>query len=314
MRLDGSVVVDECSCVPNLYVVHCITWPFEEYEAWWECCGGWLPMSLSPLRGALYYLAIWRIWGLMGVLWWMIAHVSLASTWCTVLPGHLKNMRLDGSVVVDDCPSLSSLYVVHCITWPFGEYEALWECCGGWLPMYLQPLRGALYCLAIWRIWGFMGVLWWMITHVSPASRGALHYLAIWRIWGLMGVLWWMIAHVSPTSTWCTVLPGHLKNMRLYGSVVVEDCPCIFSLYVVHCITWPFEEYEAWWECCGGWLPMSLQPLRGALHYLAISRIWGLMGVLWWMIAHVSPTSTWSPTALSRSNPTAWSGRILFKF
>ncbi len=102
--------------------------------------------------------------------------------------------------------------------------------------------------------------------------------------------------------------------MRLDGNVVVDDCPCLSSLYVVHCITWPFEEYEAWWKCCGWWLPISPQPLRGALYYLAIWRIWGLMGVLWWIIAHVSPTSTWSPTAFSRSNPTAWSGRILFKF
>jgi hypothetical protein len=33
MRLDGNVVVDDCPYLPNLYVVHCITWPFEEYEA-----------------------------------------------------------------------------------------------------------------------------------------------------------------------------------------------------------------------------------------------------------------------------------------
>ncbi len=46
------------------------------------------------------------------------------STLCSVLPGGLQNMRLDGRVVVDDCPCLSSLYVVHCITWPFDEYEA----------------------------------------------------------------------------------------------------------------------------------------------------------------------------------------------
>ncbi len=109
------------------------------------------------------------------VLWWMIAHVSPVSTWCTVLPGHLKNMRLDGRVVVDDCPCLSPLYVGHCSTWPMPleEYEAWWECCGGWLPMSLQPL------------------------------------------------------------TWCTVLPGHLKNMRLDGSVVVDDGPCLSNLYVV---------------------------------------------------------------------------------
>jgi len=48
---------------------------------------------------------------------------SLYEVHC-IIPGHLKTMRLDGSVVVDDCTCLSSLYVVHCITWPFEEYEA----------------------------------------------------------------------------------------------------------------------------------------------------------------------------------------------
>jgi len=57
--------------------------------------------------------------------------------------------------------------------------------------------------------------------------------------------LWWMIAHVSPASTWYTVSTGHLKNMRLDGRIVVDDCPCLSSFYVVHCITWPFEEDEA---------------------------------------------------------------------
>jgi len=60
-----------------------------------------------------------------------------------------------------------------------------------------------------------------------------------------MGELCCMIAHVSPASTWYTVLPGHLKNMSLDGRIVVDDCLCLSSLYVVHCITWPFEEYEA---------------------------------------------------------------------
>jgi hypothetical protein len=80
----------------------------------------------------------------MGELCWMIAHVSLASTWCTVLPGHLKNMRLDGSVVVDDCPCLPNLYGVAHSLQQVQSHSMIWK-------NIIQVLTNAFHFIKICR-------------------------------------------------------------------------------------------------------------------------------------------------------------------